>query len=61
MSFLDPYSFFKFSLASRKMYKISLSEAQSDYYKSLCTKMFKMEGPKFPQVCHFDKIREYVL
>jgi len=43
MLFLEPYSFFNFSITSKShFYDIAKSEARADYYKKLCTKLFKL-------------------
>ena len=57
MSFLDPYSFFKMSMTDKRFNKISLSEAQSEYYKQICSKLFTLEPIKLPLVCRFIPIR----
>jgi hypothetical protein len=42
MSFLDPYSFQRFSWTCHQHHLIGNSSAQSEYYKRLCTKLFKL-------------------
>ena len=61
MSFLDPYAFFKLSITDKRCQKVSLSEAQSDYYKLICTRLFTLDSPRFPLICRFLPIREHVL
>lgn len=61
MSFLDPYSFQRFSWTCRQHHLIGNSPAQSEYYKRLCTKLFKLQPPPLPNHCRFQKIRDYVL
>jgi hypothetical protein len=60
MSFLEPYSFAKFSMTSYTHYSIGKSDAQSEYYKRLCLKLFTTNPPKFPDICRFEIVKIYV-
>lgn len=61
MEFLDPYSFAAFSRTSRSHAVIARSEAASEYYKSLCLRVFKPSPVTLPAECRFLPIRAYVL
>lgn len=61
MEYLEPYSFYRFAFASKNMLYIGKSEAQSEYYRNLCVKVFKFITLVLPAQCRFSIIKDYVL
>lgn len=61
MEYLEPYSFYRFAFASKLMYYIGKSEAQSEYYRNLCVEVFRFITLVLPVQCRFSIIKDYVL